>query len=137
MPGHKAHPSSGIKPAYADNARSRVTNGKEILPGVDGRTHWAKRFRDLISIHIDDLGGVANCSEAEKSIIRRACTLTVELERLEVRFALAGEASEGDLDLYSRLSNTLRRLLDVTGLQRRSRDITPTIDEYMRREAAE
>jgi hypothetical protein len=126
-------PSSGVKPVFGDAARTRVTNGRDMLPGVDGRTMWARRLRDLVSIHIADLGGPGACSEAEKSIIRRAATITIELERLERRFALAGEASEGDLDLYSRLSNTLRRLLDVTGLHRRSRDITPTIDEYIGR----
>jgi hypothetical protein len=72
-------------------ARSKVTNGY-LLPGVDGRSTWMRRLRDLISLHLADMGGEDAVSEAEKSIIRRACTLTVELERLELVFALAGEA---------------------------------------------
>ena len=130
-------PSSGVKPVYDAVARTRVTNGREVLPGVDGRTFWARRMRDLVALHVSDLGGPEACSEAEKSIVRRAAALTIELERLEQRFARAepDDISHPDLDMYSRLSNTLRRLLDMNGLQRRSRDITPTIEQYV--EAAE
>ena len=41
--------------------RSRVTNGSAILPGVDGRSVWARRFRDLMGLHLSDLGGDALC----------------------------------------------------------------------------
>src|SRR5262249_13712138 len=63
--------------------------------------------------------------------IRRAATLTVELERLEAKFALAGEASAADLDLYQRTAGNLRRLLEAVGLQRRARDVMPTLSEYL------
>jgi len=124
---------SGMKPVYADTARTRVTNGRDLLPGVDGRTYWARRMRDIMALHVSDLGGVEACSEAEKSVVRRIAALTIELERLEQRFAAApaDHISHADLDLYSRMSNTLRRLLDMTGLQRRSRDITPTLEQYV------
>jgi hypothetical protein len=46
--------------------------------------------------------------------------------RLEARFALAGEASERDLDLYQRTAGNLRRLLEAVGIQRRAKDITPS-----------
>lgn len=126
-------PSSGVKPVYVAVARTRVTNGREVLPGIDGRTFWARRMRDLVALHVSDLGGADACSEAEKSLVRRAAALTIELERLEQRFARAepDNISHPDLDMYSRLSNTLRRLLDMNGLQRRSRDITPTIEQYV------
>ena len=63
-----------------------------LLPGIDGRSPWVRRCKDIIALHLSDLGGVDNTSAAERSIIRRAVVLTVELERLEARFALAGEA---------------------------------------------
>jgi hypothetical protein len=107
-----------------DPQRSRITNGA-LLPGVDGRSAWVRRCKDLLNDHLSDLGGEFSTSAAERSIVRRACVLTVELERLEKKFALAGEASADDIDLYQRVANTLRRLLEAVGLQRRSRDITP------------
>ena len=45
--------------------------------------------KDLIAAHLSDLGGEDNTVAAERSIIRRASVLTVELERLEAKFALA------------------------------------------------
>lgn len=79
--------------------RSRITNGA-LLPGVDGRNGWVRRCRDILNSHLSDMGGEDNTSAAERSIIRRASTLTVELERLEAKFAVAGQASDADLDLY-------------------------------------
>lgn len=117
--------------------RSRVTNGSVVLPGVDGRSTWVRRLRDLITVHIEDLGGEDSISEAERSLVRRAATMTVELERMEAVFAVRGEADPKDLELYQRTAGNLRRILESLGLQRRQRDITPTISEYAARRAAE
>jgi hypothetical protein len=127
-----------IRP-HKDAQKSKIGNGA-LLPGVDGRSTWMRRCKELIADHISDLGGEANVSAAERSIVRRAAVLTTELERLEVRFALAGEASADDVDLYARVAANLRRLLESVGLKRRARDVTavPTLQEYLRhREAAE
>lgn len=112
--------------------RSKITNGKVLIAGVDQRSPWVRRAKDVIAAHIADLGGVDNTSAAERSIIRRASTLTVELERMETAFATAGEASPLDLEVYQRCANSLRRLLEAVGLQRRPRDVTPSLDEYLR-----
>jgi hypothetical protein len=115
------------------NGRSRITNGNALLPGVDGRSVWARRCRDVINLHISDLGGDDNVSEAEKSIIRRCAALTVELEHLEFLFATAGEATADQLDLYQRTANSLRRLLEAVGIERRPRDVGPkTLIDYAR-----
>lgn len=115
--------------------RSRVTNGNAVLPGVDGRSAWVRRLRDLMALHIADLGGDDAVSEAERSIVRRVATLTVELERMEAEFAEDGGASGNALDLYQRTAGNLRRLLESLGLQRRTKDVTPTIDSYLRARA--
>jgi hypothetical protein len=112
-------------------ARSRITNGMALLPDVDGRSLWARRMRDLIALHVRDAGGEDLLSEAQRSIIRRAACITVELERLEQSFA-NGDANVAMLAEYGRGSNTLRRLLESLGLERKPRDITPSIMEYAR-----
>ncbi len=104
-------------------ARSAVSNGSRLLPGVDGRSTWVRRCRDLIELHTSDLGGTEAISEAERSIIRRAAVLTTELEQLEMRFARAEGADGADLDLYQRTAGNLRRLLEAVGLQRRARPV--------------
>lgn len=126
---------SAVEAGAKPTARSRVSNGSALLNGVDGRSVWARRFRDLMDLHLADKGGPDAVSEGERSIIRRAAALEVELERLEVKFATSGEAAAADLDLYGRTSNTLRRHLEAVGLQRRPRDVTPSLDAYLRSKA--
>jgi hypothetical protein len=117
--------------------RSRMTNGSQLLPGVDGRSPWARRCRDLITLHVNDKGGPDNVSEAERAIVRRVAVLITELERMEATFALSeGAPDAATLDLYQRTANSLRRLLESIGLQRRSRDITPTLAEVIAKATA-
>jgi hypothetical protein len=122
--------SPGLAPTKS-SGKSRITNGSAVLPDVDGRSTWVRRLRDLIAIHLSDLGGVDNVSEAERSIIRRIATLTVELERMESTFATAGEATPAQLDLYQRTANSLRRLLESVGIERRAKNVTPTLSDIL------
>lgn len=111
--------------------RSRITNGSELLPGVDGRSIWARRVRDLIELHVRDLGGDSEVSAAELSLVRRAAVLTTELERMEAKFADAGASTITDLDAYQRASGNLRRILESLGLKRRPRNVTPSLQQYL------
>ena len=111
--------------------RSKITNGTSLLPGVDGRSSWVRRCKDVISAHLSD---IPDASTAERSIIRRAAVLTTELEMLEAEFAQAGQASPEGLDLYQRTAGNLRRLLEAIGLQRRAKDIGPSLGELIRQD---
>ena len=112
-----------------DRQRSRITNGSALLPGVDQRCAWVRRAKDVIAAHLSD---IPDPTAAERSIIRRASVLTVELERLEAAFAVAGEADPETLDLYGRTAGNLRRLLEAVGISRRdARNITPSLSEYL------
>ena len=84
-----------------------------------------------MSQHLSDLGGSTNVSAGELSIVRRVAVITAELENLERKFALAGNAAAEDLQLYLTGSNNLRRLLEAIGLKRRPRDVTPSVAEYV------
>jgi hypothetical protein len=121
-------------PGASVYARSKVTNGSSLFADsvADGRRGWSRRMRDLIAFYVAHLGGEDLTSVAERSIIRRAATIEIELEWLERKFALSDKgASSEDLDLYSRTTNTLRRLLESIGLRRVARDITPTLSDYL------
>ena len=100
------------------HGRSRISNGSTLLPGVDGRSTWVRRCRDLIELHLDELGGVSQATAAEQALVRRAAVMIVELERMEFEFANAGKASTEALDLYSRVSGNVRRLLESVGWRR-------------------
>lgn len=118
--------------------RSRITNSRSLFPrrldgkSIDERGMWSRRLRDLIAAHTADLGGPDNISEAERVLIRKAATLIVATEHLEATFALEGDASAAQLESYSRLSNTLRRLLTTLGIKRKPRDVTPDLQTYLR-----
>jgi hypothetical protein len=113
------------------SGRSRITNGNVLIPGIDQRSPWVRRARDLIDLHLSDLGGADNVSEAERSIVRRAAVLTTELELMERTFALSEGAKLEELQVYQTCANTLSRLLKSVGLQRRSRDVTPDLHDYI------
>jgi hypothetical protein len=114
-------------------ARSRAGNGHIFGRDVDRRSSWARRMRDVLYDHVQDLGGDDEISTAEHSIVRRVATITTELELLERKFVDANGAKPADLQMYLSATNTLRRLLEAVGLQRRSKDVTPpTLDDIAR-----
>jgi hypothetical protein len=133
---------SNVTPSSADDRsssnhksifnRSQITNGRTLLPGVSRRSQWARRFYDVVHLYASDQGGDDHLSEGRRSMIRRIACLQVELELLETRFAVAGGAEAGDLDLYQRTAGNLRRLLEGIGLDRQPRDITPDPLTYAR-----
>ncbi len=102
------------------HGRARVTNGSELFAKhVDGRSVWCRRFKDLIQLHLMDLGGPEGCSEAQVSLVRRVATLEIELEKFEYEFARPDRiAGNRALDRYSMLTNTLRRLHVTLGLDK-------------------
>ncbi len=120
-------PSKETRQQYA---RSRITNGRDLLPGLDLRSTWARRMRDLIELHVDDIGGVEVTSEAQRSLIRRIAVLEVEAEYLETEFAKRS-ASGKQYDLYLRVVGVLKRLYELVGIERVARDVTPSLQDYL------
>jgi hypothetical protein len=119
--------SSRSKGIAKPEARSRVSNGKDLfLDGVDGRSVLARRYRDILSQLTSDIGG--DPSEAQSIIIRRATQLAVWCEQAEAEAAGGKDLNIGE---YATATNTLRRLLADLGLERRMRDVTPSIEAYL------
>jgi hypothetical protein len=117
-----------IKP----EARSRISNGSAtFLPGTDGRSALARRWRDIASQLTADIGG--DPSEAQSLIARRAATLGVWCEQCEAALA-QGRAL--DIVAFTTATNSLRRLLADLGLERRTRDVTPTVAQYLQSKEA-
>ena len=111
-------------------ARSRITNGADILPGVDGRSLIARRYRDIAAQIAADQGGADRCSEARAQLIRRFAAAAVMAEAMEAQLA-NGESI--DVAEHALLSSTLVRLASRIGIDRRAKNITPTLREYLSR----
>lgn len=107
--------------------RSRVGNGTDILPDVDGRSPIVRRIRELLDQFIADMGG--DPSEAKRSIAKRAATLIDWCESAESKMA---NGKELDIATFTTAANTLRRLLADVGLERHARDVTPSLRDQMR-----
>lgn len=114
--------------AQSPRQRSAVTNGRRTFVDGDGNAAWTRRWRDLVRAHASDLGGADILSEAQSSLIRRVATIEIELEQLEGKLS-KGEAV--DLDAYTRAAGHLRRILETLGIERKSRDVTPTLAQYL------
>lgn len=98
---------------------------------MDGRSAIARRYRDILAQLTSDVGG--DPSEAMGLVIRRATTLAVWCEQAEADAAGGKSLNIGE---YTTATNTLRRLLLDLGLERRMKDITPSIDSYIARGVA-
>jgi hypothetical protein len=101
----------------SSTARSRITNGSDVLPGIDGRTRIGRRFRDILDelvVEFDIAG-----SESDMRLAREATHLSVWLEGEAARTA-RGESV--DIGAVTTTTNTLRRLLsDLSASARRRR----------------
>jgi hypothetical protein len=128
----KVHTKSemiALKDRAKSHGRSAVSNGRDILPDVDGRSLIARRYRDITNAILLDAGGLENCSEARAQLIRRFSACSVLAELIEADLANGKTVSIAD---HAQLSSTLTRLASRIGIDRRSRDITPpTVEAYL------
>lgn len=105
--------------------RSQVTNGRRTFVDGDGKSAWARRRRDVIELHVSDMGGWDALSEAQISLATRAAVIQVELEQMEGKLSMGEEVN---LDAYTRAAGHLRRILETIGIERRPRDVTSIVD---------
>lgn len=122
---------ASLRPSLAPRSvsnRSRVSNGREILPGVDQRSAIARRYRDLVAAISSDQGGADRLSEARHQLVRRFAAAAVLAEQIEARMA-AGEKI--DLQEHATLCSSLVRLAQRIGIDRRARSIVPDLKDYL------
>jgi hypothetical protein len=108
--------------------RSRFSNGSDVLPGIDGRSAMARRYRDIAGQIITDMGGLDRCSETRLQLIRRFSAAAVIAEQLEARLA---NGEHIDITEHAQLSSTLVRIAQRIGIDRRMRKVVPSLGEYL------
>jgi hypothetical protein len=111
--------------------RAAVSNGTRLLPGsVDGRSRFARRYRDLVQDISADLGGAERLSTLQHQLIRRAAALASQCELIEADIAAGRPA---DLERFASAIALLTRVSRQLGLQRIARDITgaPDLRAYL------
>jgi hypothetical protein len=114
------------------HARSRLTNKKDILRDIDGRTLIFRRYKDITAAVAADQGGFDSLSEARLQLVRRFSACCVLAEGMEARLA---RGEEIDVERHSVLCSTLVRLSQRIGIDRRSRIVNPTVADYLETKA--
>jgi hypothetical protein len=114
--------------------KSAITNGTFVLPGLDGRSALARRFRDITDQVIVDQGGAELCSEARTQLIRRFSACCVMAEQMEAELATGKNIR---IDLHTQLTNALVKVAARIGIDRRSRNITPRLQDYLADQTAD
>jgi hypothetical protein len=115
--------------------RSRLTDGRTLLTGVNSQTAWVRLLKDMNEAMLAHVGGADHATEPQQLTARRVAVLECELRFQERKIAqiraAGGEPDEKLIDLYSRVSNTQRRHLEMLGVQRVPRDVTPSLQAYL------
>jgi hypothetical protein len=112
----------------ATATKSRISNGKDMLAGIDGRSAVARRFRDIAVAVTNDLGGPTECSAALTEIIRRFAGTCVLAEQLETRLINGQPVNSAE---HCLLASTLCRLAARIGVRRIPRSLqTPSLRDY-------
>jgi hypothetical protein len=134
-----SHPPEGPEPYEMDDImqaerlakagtpytlKAKSSNNWLALEGVDNRTVFARRFRDLVEGMSRDLGiAEIDLGDSLKLQIRNAALLGVQFEQAQAR-ALRGEPVE--MLAIIRMQNSLARALWALGLgKRRRKTLTP------------
>jgi hypothetical protein len=128
--GKHAH-SSGKAAANGgrkSEARSRVTNGQDVLPGVDNRSMRGRRYYDIQTAITNDQGGAEHLPEVKLQLIRRFSGTSVIAEEMEAQYVRGEQINIQD---YALECSTLVRLARQIGVNRIARDVTPTLDQYL------
>jgi hypothetical protein len=93
---------------------------------VDGRTNGGRRFRELAADLAQHLGG--HPTPPQQAIIMRAAALAIWCETQETALA---NGADFDVAAFTTAANSLRRLLADLGLERRLKDVTPSLEQFL------
>jgi hypothetical protein len=95
--------------------RSRISNHRDLLPDVDGRSTVARRYRDIASQIATDQGGLEHLSESRLQLIRRFSACACLAEQLEAALA---RGQEIDISEHALLCSTMTRIASRIGIDR-------------------
>ena len=113
--------------------RSKITSGKRLLQGVDGRLPAGRRFADLCRAYEAQCGG--NLTVVGKMLCKQAASLSIRCEQLQADVVIGKPVAIDDL---VRATSEIRRILAaVTGKPSRNQAAAPSLlDAYLENEAA-
>jgi hypothetical protein len=112
--------------------RSRTRKGKArllTLDYLDMRTAAAQTARNLIASLITSLGGEDQLSAGQRQLVTRAALIGAIIADFEARWVAGQDVALAE---YFAAVNVQRRCLTALGLERRARDVSPTLSDILR-----
>ena len=106
----------------------------QTLDDLDGRTRAARHALELRDGFLRDLGGADRATVAQCEMAQRASILGAMLEDDDARW-LAGQPI--NRQEYCTLANAQRRIVCDLGLERKQRDVTPSLNQIIEGHADE
>jgi hypothetical protein len=106
-------------------ARSQISNRSRLLLNVDGRSSYARRFRDLVGAFSAEIGG-GSLTEFEQGLVKQAAILVLKTEQLQ-ECVVRGQ--EVDADTLIRLSGESRRILSSLRTKAGARESSEPVAE--------
>jgi hypothetical protein len=132
-PSRRHHPTLPRRGHWTEErkakaTRSKIANGQGFLPDIDGRSSTARRYRDIASAIVQDLGGMSECSATTIEIVRRFAAIAVLCEQLESKLVNGEPVNSAEVCL---LASTLTRLSNKIGLRRIPKAVASlTLQDY-------
>jgi hypothetical protein len=123
-------PYGEISPAASNSHRKLKLLTRHA---IDGRTQAAKFWDRMIGEIENDLGGHDQLSTIERTLIAAYVSAALTMQNLNTRL-LCGE--EIDFGQHSQAVSAMTRVASRLGIRRRSRDVTPDLDSYLKERAA-
>lgn len=114
--------------------RSSVTNGRDLLPGIDHRSSVARRYRDLVELLSRTVMG-GPLTEADMLLVRNAASAQLHVEDLTAR-TCRGELV--DPESITRAVNGANRALARLQKGRQSAKASASaVSDYLARRSSE
>jgi hypothetical protein len=100
--------------------KGSATNAIELLPHVKMNSIWGKMWVERQAQLASDRGGLPQCSEGQRMILKHCATLDVELTLMAEKLATLDPpgGSEQALKTFQTVFNALRRGIEDLGLTR-------------------
>jgi hypothetical protein len=106
--------------------RKRASRALPLEQATDSARFYGRMVRAIES----DLGGRRQATRIEMELVYAFCGAATAVNYLN-RQIILGEGSEVDLSGFATLASTMLRIGSRLGMQRRPRDVTPTLTEYL------
>jgi hypothetical protein len=125
-------PISGGPPTPSLSLSSGNGAGKVRLltrQALDGRTVASRRFEQLVTSIQNDLGGHDQLSTVTLTLIEAYAGAATALEHLNTQLL---QGNEVDFNRLTAAASTLTRIATRLGVERRPKNVTPTLADYLR-----